>query len=391
GGRVMALRREQGLLLATIAFAALMWFNRDKPPARIAVQPQVGEYEAAPVPATALLPSNGEARGGARTTLFTEPSESVPLPPRALAEPPADPLPVVWLPLLVHPQAYRLLRGSGDVAQGVALDGGESETPENGESASLPDSAPESSDRGSAAWERIYDRAVMQTGEVYWGEILEENKVALARSAPTGKVRFRWIEPESGRAKGEIPLDAANIKELHLAKTLRNEAALRMLDVTNEVANLDVRASVIEWLLRQGTKEGWAYAEAEKLARGYAAISLDKVDGYRMVARVLRAAGRVGDEWRLYHSLPAEIQDTPFRWTGQGEIEALLGLDAAAEEHLRKATATGNDPRAAVALTRFLLSRGRTEEAVAAARRAYRDRNALTRADEQLALKRALV
>jgi tetratricopeptide (TPR) repeat protein len=235
----------------------------------------------------------------------------------------------------------------------------------------------------------------MARGDVFWGEILNPNKVLLTRGSPEGKIMLRWITPSSGTVRQEqLTLEGKEVKAVHLAKTLRNEVARRMLDVTDEVANLGTRTEMIDWLLEQATREGWAYEEAIKLAEGYAKISGkggDPIDGYRVVARVLRAAGRLNQEWQLYQTLPADVADTPFRWAGQGSIEALLGLDALAEQHLRQAIARGNDPRAAVALADFLVSRGQAVAAVPIAQLAYKDRNVLTRPDEQLALKRCLI
>ncbi len=387
----MRLRREQGLLIGVVLLAALIWFNREGELTKIQVRPQAQEYVAAATPATPLLNGAPAAAANARTDLFREPSESVPLPPRGLPEPPATALPVVALPLIPgqSARAYRQLRQPGEVKEAVALDA--AATSEG--AAPVGDSAVgPAATGGQAEWERTYDRVESVRGDVWWGLVLNANKIQLTRGSISGKVQMRWITPETGRVVREVmDLDAAEVKAVHLAKTLRNEVARRLLEVTNEVANLGVRAEVIEWLLQQATREGWAYEEAVKLARGYAAIATDKVDGFRVVARVLHAAGRIGEEWQLYQTLPPEVADTPFRWAGQGSLEALLGLDAVAEVHLRQAVARGNDPRAAVALANFLLSRGRTDEAVPAAQLAHKDRNVLDRADEQFALKRTLV
>jgi tetratricopeptide (TPR) repeat protein len=389
----MRLRREQGLLLATALVAALLWFNQPGAPPRVQVRPQVQDYEPAGLPASALLPPGGGGREGARVELFREPSESTPLPPRPLPEPPAAALPVVALPLGQHASAFRLLRGPGEVKEAVAL---EASAPAAVEPApAVPGNgaapAPAAGNGSDNDYARTYDLVETVRGDKWWGEVLHPNKVQLTRGSPPDKVKFRWISAETGKVHREFEIEGKDIKSISLAKTLRNEVAARLLEVTDEVANLPARAATIEWLLQQATREGWVYEEALKLARGYAAIAPDKVDGFRMVARVLRASGRLADEWTLYQTLPADVADTPFRWAGQGSIEALLALDGLAEQHLRQAIARGGDPRAAVAMCEFLLARGRTDEAVPVARLAYRDRNKLERPDERLAFQRCLV
>lgn len=390
----MALRREQGLLIGVVLLGALIWFNREGAPTKILVRPQVEEYTPAPPPATALV-TGGATEAPARVDLFREPSESTPLPPRPLPEPPGAALPVVWLPLVPgqHAQAYHQLRGPGEVVQ-VAL---EAEPGAGGPAAGATEPAATTNGggqrvaSGTAEWERTWDRIELAKGGTFWGEILNDNKARLIRGILTVPVKIRWVSPETGKVNREQEFAPADIKAVHLAKTLRNEVAQRELEISDEVSNLPVRAELIEWLLQQATREGWAYDKALELAHGYAKIAPNEVEGLRMVTRVLRAAGRLGDEWRLYQNLPAALADSSFRWAGQGRIEALLGLHALAEEHLRRATAGGNDPWAAVAFTEFLLARGRTDEAVAAAREAYAGRAQVRQADDQAALRRAVV
>lgn len=394
----MQVRREQGLLIAVVLLGALVWYNRESDPPKIAVRPQIQEYAVEAPPPTALLDASAVAAENSRRDLFREPSESVPLPPCTLDEPPATALPVVWLPLVPgqHALAFAGLRGPGEVKEPVAFDPGAGAgldgngAPGNGAPAPAP--GPGAQAGGREEWERTYDLVETTKGDQWWGEILNANKVRLARGIVDVKVLMRWISPDTGRVVREsLEIDPGEIKAVHLAKTLRNEVGLRELDVTKEVANLPVRAELIEWLLQQATREGWAYEKALELAHGYAAIAPNKIEGLRVVARVLRAAGRLTDEWQLFQTLPADLADSSFRWAGQGAIEALLGLDAAAEPHLRQAVARGTDPWAAIALTDFLLTRGRTEEAVPVARLAYKDRGMLRHADDQFALRRTLI
>jgi len=388
----MRLRREQGLLLGVVLVAAWVWLGQDEGPPKIGVRPQIQEYGGEGAPALPLVAAVDASASG-RADLFREPSESAPLPPCALDEPPPAPLPVVWLPLLPGQQAlaYRQLHGPGEVtALELGTPGGEEPAaPAGQDPAPSPGNAPKT---GREEWEKTYDLVETPRGEQWWGEILNPNKVRLSRGVVGEKVVLRWINPSTGKVVSQKhEIEPADVKTIQLAKTLRNAVALRELEITDEVANLPARAELIEWLLEQATREGWAYDKALELARGYAKIAPNKVEGLRVVARVLRAAGRLGDEWQLYQTLPQDVADSAFRWAGQGRIEAMLGLDAAAEPHLRQAVARDNDPFAAVALADFLLARGRTEEAVPVARLAYAHRGPMTHADDQLALRQTLI
>lgn len=394
----MRLRREQGLLVAVALLSALIWFNREGDPSRLQVRPPLQVVEDLPTPTTPLTP--GGVGDAARLELFREPSESSALAPRPLPPPPASALPVVWLPLTVgqHAPAYRQLRGPGEVKEQVdVVDAGAVGVPpqdpvgqgSGGQGSGAPENGAQGN--GARAYERTYDRVETVKGQVYWGEILGADKHLLLRQAPSGTLRLRWVEPVSGRVNSEIELDAVDIKSVQLAKTLRNDAAGRELDLTEHVSSQPARAALIDWLLERAGQENWVVGRALEHAHIFAKVAPDPADGQRMVARVLRAGGRLPEEWQLYQSLPAAIAESSFRWTGQAQVQAILGLDLAAEGDFKKATARAGDPRAAQAYAEFLLTRGRAEEALPLAQAAYRERTLLDRDDEQLALRRTVI
>ncbi len=397
----MRLRREQGLLIAVGLLAALMWFNREADPARVQVRPQAQAVEDVPPPGTPL--ARGVAVNPARLALFREPSESAPLPPRPLPAPPSSALPVVWPPLPVgqHASAYRQLRGPGEVKEqiDVVAGAGDVAPPSEGHGDEVGSSGTGTQGSGTATqgngardYSLTYDKVVMEKGgQVYWGEILAADKHLLLRQRPTGKLRLRWVEPATGRVNSEFEIDAQDIQSVQLAKTLRNEVAGRELDLNEDTASQPKRAALIDWLLAQAGRENWIVARALHHGQVYAKVAPDPADGQRMVARVLRAGGRLPEEWTLYQNLPPAIADSSFRWTGQAQVQAILGLDLAAETDFKKATARPGDPRAARAYADFLLARGRADEALPLAQAAYRERTLLDRDDEQLALRRTLI
>ncbi|MCA8973755.1 MAG: tetratricopeptide repeat protein, partial [Planctomycetes bacterium] len=161
------------------------------------------------------------------------------------------------------------------------------------------------------------------------------------------------------------------VLKIQLADNLRNEIERRRRAV--RPGDLDGRAKLVEWLLEKAREEVSVYKDARAQADLYAQESGNNLDGIRLQLRVVRAEGALADEFALLDGIDAQNRESAVRYVGLGRLSARLGLWQDAERDLRKAVVLGaQDAHAHAALAEFLLGRGRTREAVAAANAAKR-------------------
>ena len=399
----MAIRKEQVLFLATLAFAAWMVSGVSRLRAkRGVVSTTAKEY----VIATGQKPITVLSEGPkALRERFIEPSESRPLPPRDdLPFPPLQALPVVLLPLETgqHPAAYHGLRHPAFAAVDLAKAAAPGGKPNGeGEPAEVPAPGAGSStlDNPTANLDELVmaDSIGSKFPGLFNGTAEEKFYLGSRRGPYLGKtIRFQWINTKTMKTSDNLVRSGDNVAQLRLAKTLRNEVGMRIYLLTATNSNIQKQKDLIQWLLIKGQTAAWVYEDALKQAEVYLQFAKPAEEGLLWKAKVLRAMGDLPAEYKLFKDLDNHptLKGSSFQFRGLGLVEAKLGLDKLAEQHLSRAVAISKpiDPRNYAALARFYLDRGRASEAVPHATEAVQYKTSRDTSDgEQVAIRGVLV
>ena len=158
----MAIRKEQVLVLLTVAAGLLYWRGIES---GAGTRPQ---FKPAPLPyqpkATATVALVGDQAAVAMRPLFTEPAETRPLPPRILPFPDRAPLTLVALPLEPGPDLghAELLALPGQPVAEVVLQPTGDATPAVGPTDPTPEQ-PETREEKIKRWQRVYDSVYRQS------------------------------------------------------------------------------------------------------------------------------------------------------------------------------------------------------------------------------------
>jgi|GEM_PF-2689039 len=381
----MSIRKEQVLFILVVLFAAYCsqdFLSVDAMKVRYA--PTRIEYEPEALRPAALVSTENDKIS--RQDFFSEPSETRPLPPRDLPFPPRAPLSVCGLPLDPGPDFRHswLLRQDGAVITDAALN--PSDSPESG-AVGPSDVIDDSGDVGVGPMSaeqaaQLYDRLYLQNlSKPFYGVLESAEGIdpfeLEQRTDFTGlKLRFRVFslsKRKLGRSQpfGDGPTLQA-ISRFQVADNLRNEVTRRVRSVPmGDASRQGERLSLIEWLLEQAKTESWVYEEALKQSGDYLQMSGQTLAGRRVMQRVLRAMGNLGEEVKLLDGTTGDNEADAFREMGLGVIKARLGLWAEAERQLKKAAELApTDGRTHGTLAEFYRERGRTVLALTAAKRA---------------------
>lgn len=369
----MSIRREPALFIIVVAFAAwyLTGFESNAVGGNGA-RPRSLEPDPAD-PLRVVLAAN---RGGdvvPARDVFREPSESTPLPPRALPLPDLGALPFVLPPLDPGPEAGQFFRlrmtrapvqhefGPLEALTGTVADGG-------------------------PAPERLYDRLHFTDGRALPVVLQVDNKFELSRMRTINvAIPYQWMSLEKNTVVKEDVAEAGTVDRIELADTVQNRMGLKEYELRDGgPPQVPDRKDFILELLHHGARNTAFYAMAEDQAQLIIKQG-DPVDGYRWLQRTLRAQGALEREWGYYsgQKIPPELKGTAFLHRGRGEILALLTLWNDAERELRKAVEIApTDPRSLAALATFLHARGRANEALPFAEQATIQKAKVGQADE---------
>ncbi|MFM1872941.1 MAG: hypothetical protein RL398_2363 [Planctomycetota bacterium] len=396
----MAIRKEQVLAVACLVVAGLVYSSRSGgPPMVTSITMQQLEYKPGEVRSMPL--ASGEAIPMRRKSFATEPSETQPLPPRALAFPPRKPRTVVAPPLPIGPDFGHalVLAGEGGVVEGVTLS--EPQADAGGEAAGEgQEPAPSTRAEREAIAARSYDR-VFQQGLTapFFGTVevdgMDRFDLETMQNFDGVTIRLRNYNVDTGKV-GRVMVfgndDRMKVAKVVLADSLRNEITRRTRRIPVDGGHLDERGAVIRWLLEQAREDSSVYKDALAQADLYVQSSGGDLEGLRWQQRVLQAKGDLAAEYALLDGIQGPHRETAFRYTGLGQLKARLGLWNDAEADLRKgAELAPNDARPHAALAEFLLQRGRSAEAVAAAARAEQTFGSLLDAGDRQRAGRAIL
>lgn len=372
----MAIRKEQVLAMATLVVAGLVVPKYFAAPA-VAAPTRIKQEDYAPTALRSYTLADANATKAARRDPFVEPSETQPLPPRALDFPPRAPISVVALPLDPGPDPghLSLLAIDGATVAGVTVNtAGDATAAEAAPAPVEPAAKPTRDDRERAAaltYDRVYTPGLPTP---FFGTLQVADGLDLLALEKSGDfagvtLRLRVRDIEKGR-DGEVQTfggDGVKIDRIVLAGTLRNEVARQVRLGTSSPQK---RRETVRWLLEKAKQEGWIYDEALRQAQAYRASS-GVIDGWRLELEVLQARGDVVAEVALLEGLAPNGLDAALRFEGLANVRARLGLWQDAENDLRQAIKLApTDARMHAALAEFLRQRGRSAEAMLAVRAA---------------------
>ncbi len=374
----MALRKEQVLVLASLAVGVLVWKSSGGAEWRV---PQLTtsrlEFTAGKVPTAPVVTTDGQELSLRRW--FREPSETQPLPPRDLPFPGREPMPWIALPLDPGPDLARadLLSVSGVVVTGVTLQSTAAAT--GSDPAPEQPAVRETLDDKKKRYAKIYDQVnVANQAEPFFGILRApgQDLYRLEELSDFDEVVVHMLQFSLSKEKLVPPEltfggEAMKIAKVRLADSLRNTVGRMVRAVPEGAAHASEREHLIDDLLLLARQDGSVFQEVlhqvDLLEQGSAGLL-----AARTRARVLFAKGDFDAEFAVYQAIrDADGPAAAFRHEGLGNLEARLGLTAAAERDLRRAVELQpTDARPHASLAAFLRRRGQPQAAVGAARRA---------------------
>ncbi|HEU4418336.1 MAG TPA: hypothetical protein VFT55_05315, partial [Planctomycetota bacterium] len=402
----MAIRKEQVLTLLALATAVLAGrqYLEESPPGS-GYRPGKLEFTATAVAATPLV--TDKAPAASRRDFCTEPSETRPLPPRALDFPPRAPLSLAALPLDPGPDFGHawMLTMDGAQVEGVPLQtaadagGGAADAPAVAPAAQEPDPQGGTQKDKEERAALLYDRLWVEGLTAPNFGMIETEGVDLFELERTGNfdgvvLHQRNYSVSTGKVGQVIPYgkdEKTKIAKIRLAGTLRNEITRRIRAVPPGPSPKQ-RHELVSWLLEKARGDASIYDVALEQATVYLQLAPGGFDGLRLQQAVLRARGDLAAEFALLDGLQGEKRESAFRYEGLGVLKARLCLYEAAEQDLRRAvTLAPTDARPHGALAEFLRERGRSSEAVDSALRAEQTLGSVLDVVDQVRIVRTLV
>ncbi len=420
----MDIRKEQALLLGTLGILALLYVNRGA--ANVSTKlPRAKVLDIPPIAQTAEVLFMGGAKkiGDLKRDLFVEPSDISVLPPLEapdLGLPDLPDLPVV-LPLLrlgvdtshwfIQRMPQKQIQALGKGTQLAKATGTGGTPPTSGEEATetvvpttLEDVDPQA--EKEKIWAKQYD-LVIYKGHKHWGRILNKDPYRLGRPNPDAQTRlleiqgpfpeglelvYRKMNPERGsvsiarfKVTGE---DLAEVSLIRFADTVSNVIAMKRVRLPAGEIGLPEREAFILELLTKYRDYPEAFRVAEEQALLY--IENNKVSprGHELLCLVYSVSGQLEKQLAKYQDLmQGEHRKESFIYRGLGTLEARLGMDEAAEEHLKQAVnLKESDAKARFALARFLRNQSRGVEALEQAERAVKNMGQKLRSEEAFAI-----
>lgn len=397
----MALRKEQVLALLSLLVLVWVWFTLGGDPGQARISdPKWLTYEPPAVRAVPLV--EGTAGRPARLDWCTEPRETRPLPPRDLAFPSVPPLSLCAVPLdpgLDLALAARLLE-SGAAVEGVVVQTAAEPAAAAGDPPAVPQAGPGDAAARRALLEKTYDQVfvgALPNPLFGWVEVdgVEPWQIESITNFENHVVRLREFNASKNKVDRNHVFDANHVdkvREVRLARTLRNEVMREVHRVPMDAGHLDERGKLIAWLLGKAREAAWVYDHAWQQAQIYAQLSGGDLDGLRWQLRVLQARGDLGAQHALLEGITGPLRETAFRYEGLGMVKWQLGLYGDAEADLRKALELGRtDPRPAGTLIELLLELGRSRETQPLVQRCEQHANLVLDAGDRVRLVRAIV
>ncbi|MEZ5989972.1 MAG: tetratricopeptide repeat protein [Planctomycetota bacterium] len=396
----MEIRKEQVLFAGTLLLLGLFVATAGREDVGKAPRGPAKDMPAATETPVVVTDGAHDVKTSVRD-LFVEPSDIAPLPPLEAPELVLPPFPVLELVIPpvhpgVDPEHWYLRRmpvdrirelGSGLAQAAAAGNGGDGEMAEaaaegQGQGDVIAQAPAAGQEAKEAAWGQRFDRILLRSqSKPLWGKVLGQAPHSLGTPDPAellrvrgpftaaGMIELRWVRPETGsvtmeRRKWEAD-QLGDIEAIVFADTITNRIGMRERRIPAGDSGLPDREQLVYHLLLTEREFPEAFAAAEKQALQYIEINKASSRGYELLAHVYSLTGQLDKELALYRELlQGPMREQPFVLRGLGTLEARLGMDEQAEDHLRQAVRLdSSDGASHWALGRFLLDHGRAAEA----------------------------
>ena len=409
----MRLRQEQVVFLATLAILGLLsWTLLAGGDAgrRGRTGSEEKPFTDHRAPRVEVVQPN-DAAPALRRAIFAPPRDTAPLPPLQLVEPERDPLPRLAPPPApgpaprVYGQLLRTDRPTVEVADlFAALDEPadlvdeaffEEQDGEEQPRGSLIAAVAEAEDPGDEesyadrvarleSYKDRYDWLVqVEGGEPIFGRIENEDRYGLAvdPARSSEPILFTRIDPLTGRehyanlGDARIAHQRDAVFEFHFARTVANDIELRRLRLGGALTrgSYDEALQLADACVRQRLEAPRALAIAEELYQRCAAFDPDDPAPLLGLASCYEAGFELERAFRQYQDLLARFEHRPEIHVRLARLEARFLLHDQAEARLREALARNRGSwEVRWGLGRFLLERGRPEEAAEHLRQASR-------------------
>ncbi|MCR9246752.1 MAG: tetratricopeptide repeat protein [bacterium] len=403
----MSLRKEQVLALLVLVLGAYLYTTYGEiGGGRNLFNARFREVEVEKVPVLPLVEGDPDLSG--RRTLFTQPRETLPLPPRELDFPPQSAASIVALPLPIGPDYRNFVRLAmdGSVVEGVQVQESTPEAAATGEGEDGGQGGPPDIEQLRAQAAKTYARiwagglsnpfyGILVAVKDSDGKVIDKFDAEKLKDLSDYTVELRMYDVRDGKLGKvrEFRQGTQQVDRIALADNIKNTIIRRQRAIPEDAAHLDERGTLIVDLLEWAKIDITVYEIALAEAKRYTKISGGALDGYRWEQRVLQAKGDLAAEFELLEKrIDARHRETAFRYEGLGRLQARIGLLLDAEQNLRQAAQLGpQDARPHAALAEFLLKQGRSREAAPIAAAAERTFGSLLQATDKARVARVLV
>jgi len=366
------IRKEQLVFLGTLALLGLLGWNSLGPRSGAATRKSAKalDFVDHDAPDSArVLPAKRSAELDRARALFTQPSDTRPLPPLEFQPPPLATLPGLRPPPVPGPapaQYGKLLR-----AAVAPLDAPELFAP--GAAASAAPSAPSAGGASLPLAQRItsYKRVFdwVRTNDFKFGQIVNPERFGLRRR-PNEPIQFVEYDPEKGvpRLPGAapVPIDQRNVNEFGLADTVPNQIEIQRAAFggTLAAAEYDAALSFADWCIEKRYEAPRALAVAEEIFRRAAGVITTDPAPRLGLARCYEAGFQFEQAFQEYRAL-LESTKSPLVLARLADLEARFRLFDSARQRFEEAARRGRTAwQVQLAYGRFLGSRGEYASAI---------------------------
>ncbi len=428
------LRKEHVVFGGTLALLALLHFTNSSPTRATTKRPpnSAPSFESFVTPKTELALPRPRALDQFDRDVFSQPTDTRPLPPLALDMPPLPRLSALRPPPSPALDARlfgKLLRADATPTPVSGLffnadDAGEAEAEleelsgglgsstldllqaaANAGQKQIRNESPEEREARIASYKKLYDWLRLSETELLFGQIRNDKRFHLKlKDFANEPIQFVQVDPDNGREKfpGQKPVPYARdrVADFALADTRSNSIGLRLAELDGPMG--PVKYGNMLALANDCVEARLEAREALTVAEGLyrEAAEYDKQDPTPQLglARCYEAGFRFDEAYEVYRKLVENFGHRPEVHVGLAELEARLRLFESARERFQYAEDNGGRTnwRVQRAYGRFLFERGEYEAALARLRVAFENEprepsEARTRAAIRLDLGAALL
>lgn len=380
----MSLRQEQVVLLATLGILGLLGWSAFKTPTKLRGSTSKASKESTTLerhtaPDTKLALPAPRTLAELDRNVFSKPSDTRPLPPLGLSEPPIAPLwgtrplpsfdiaPAAFAALLRADATPTVVPGLFDVAEDVEV---EAQAPEPAPAEVEVELSAQERAQRAESWKKLYDWMRLGDAPPLYGQIRNPDRYGLAARA-NEPIAFVELKPETGleRFPGQKPVnyERERVKEFAFADTPSNFIQQKKREFSGSIgfASYDPLVAFATQCLGMRNDAREALAVAEEMFELAIRTKPDDPAPRLGLGQCYEAGFQFERAYDLYQELIAQFPHRPEAHVMLGQLEARLRLFESAEERMRTAEAKGGASlMVQLAFGQLLMQRQRFAEAL---------------------------